>query len=112
MNLLYLIFLAWMPFIQPAETSPTDICELYGAIYVEEERQFEHYLVYETDSEAFADLVVYEEESRLFADGPGLWYFVKNRNMADISIFMVNSESQSDFTIYYTDVEAFAKCNP
>jgi hypothetical protein len=92
-------------------TAVTDICELYGSVYIEEERRFAHYLVYENDSEAFADLVVYEEDSRLFADGPGLWYAVNNRQMADFSIYFVDRESGADFSVYYTDVEAFAKCN-
>lgn len=88
-----------------------EFCKLYGSVYIAEERSQADFLVYEEDSEAFADFLVYEEENRLYATEEGVWFFVKNRGIADFSIFFTNSKGEADFVIAYTDSPTFAGCD-
>jgi len=86
-------------------------CDIYGVIYLTEIPQEAHYRVYLEDSEAFANAVIFEEENELMADRPGLWYFTDNRRFARFVVFITDDKSNSDFTIYYTDIPDYARCN-
>lgn len=95
----------------PAPASPQDYCNVYGAVYVETDRRRADYLVFEEQNEAFADLLIFREASRAYADREGIWYFTKNRGMADVTIFYVKEKGQAHFSINFTDTESFAGCN-
>lgn len=86
-------------------------CEIYGLIFVTEIPERAQYRVFIEDSEAFANVVVFEEENELMADQEGIWHFTKNPQFAHYLIYFVDRKSESDFTIYYTDIPGFAGCN-
>ncbi len=95
---------------EAAEVSQ-DICGIYGAIYVETDRRRADYLVFEEKNEAFADILIFKETSRVYADRQGIWYFTKNRGMADFTIYYVKEKGQQHFSAFFTDTESFAGCN-
>ena len=84
-------------------------CDLTGKVYLETEKTNAKYLVYLEESEAFADVLIYKEENELFADRPGIWFFHKNRELADFSIFLTK-KSEALFSIYYIDSPTFTGC--
>lgn len=89
----------------------TDPCQIYGSVYVVDNKNEADYYVYLEETEAFADLVVYKEENKLFADREGLWHFTDNKNFADFTVYYENSTSFADFSIAFTDAVSFAGCN-
>lgn len=88
----------------------TDLCNIYGAVYIEPNRSFARYKVYIEKSEAFADLAVFKQSSALFADRSGQWYFTDNKSLATFSIYLVENKSMADFSVYFTPTESFAGC--
>lgn len=109
MPVLILAFLLHAPFFQTGVSK--DYCSLHGSVYVETERNNAHFLVFVEESEAFADMMVYKESNKLFADRPGLWHFVKTRNFADFTIFIVKDKGLAHFSIHYIEAQSFAGCN-
>jgi len=113
MNILVFLGLAGLGLFseKPEVASPSqDYCNIYGAIYVETDRRKADFLVFEQENEAFADILIYKESSRAFADRQGIWYFTKNRGMANFIICYVNDKSQAHFSAHFTDTESFAGC--
>ena len=88
-----------------------DPCKIWGAVYVEKNRNDASYRVYLEESDAFANLVVYKQANKLYADKPGFWYFTTVRDFADFSIYIETNKALADFTLYYTATESFAGCN-
>lgn len=85
-------------------------CHLRGSVYETPTKQGSDFWVYEEDSEAFADMLVFEEENKLYATEPGIWYFVKNKGLADFSIYFTEEKSEADFIVYFTESTTFAGC--
>lgn len=92
------------------ETQQIDICKLKGAIYIEENRSFADFIVFEQSVEGFADLVVYEVEAQAFATEQGFWYFTDVRGFADYSIYLEESQGLSDFSVFFSDYQSAAGC--
>ena len=90
---------------------PHDICDVYGQIYVSNDPRRADFRVFIEDSEAFADLIIYKEENALYADRRGIWHFTKDRNLANIWIYIEKDRGLADILVYYTDYESFAGCN-
>jgi hypothetical protein len=88
-----------------------DPCEVYGAIYIEENPRRAHFKVFEESSESFADILVFEQDNKLYADGQGKWFFTKNRDFADFFVYFETERGLADFSVYYTEFESFAGCN-
>lgn len=91
-------------------STPPDICQLYGAVYVEQQAAFADYRVFKEDIESFAKLVVYREEAEDFADRPGFWYFTDVKAFADFTIAYEPNQGLADFTIAFTDFRSAAGC--
>jgi hypothetical protein len=68
------------------------------------------YRVYLEKSEAFADLPVFKAQNLLYADRSGIWFFTETRAQATFTIAYVKERGQADFSIFFTDNEAFAGC--
>ena len=97
--------------VAPAPTPPpSGYCQVYGSIYLATERERPHYWVWEESSEFSADLILFEEDNPLYADREGIWYFTKDPALADFIIGVTNQRDQADFTVYFTDLEAYAGC--
>jgi hypothetical protein len=113
MTLLLFIHLFRLFFSQPSKEKPTqDICEVYGSIYVETvNRNQAEFTVFINKENTFPDIKVYLEENQLYADKPGLWYFVKDRELADHVIFIEKDKGRARYSVYYTDRESDAGCN-
>ena len=97
-----------------SETQPKEqikFCSLRGSVFIATEKAQADFIVYEEESEAFADFLVYEEENRLYATEEGVWFFVKNRGIADFSIYLTKSKGEADFVFAYTSSSTFAGCN-
>lgn len=90
--------------------TPPDICQLFGAVYVEQQAAFADYRVYKEEIESFAKLVVYREEAEDFADRPGFWYFTDVKAFADFTIAYESNQGLADFTIAFTDFRSAAGC--
>lgn len=88
-----------------------DYCRVFGAIYFEKNKELADYSVYVTTTEGFADVVVFEEENHMMADDSGLWYITQERGFADHILYLEKEQGLADFSIFYTDVQAFATCN-
>ena len=88
-----------------------DYCRVFGAIYFEKTKALADYSVFVTTTEGFADVVVYEEENHMMADDSGLWYITEERGFADYILYLEKEQGLADFSIFYTDVQAFATCN-
>ncbi|MEQ8684124.1 MAG: DUF6150 family protein [Imperialibacter sp.] len=95
---------------KPVVAVDQDFCGVYGAIFVETDRRRADYIVFEEENEAFADMLIFKESSRVFADRQGIWYFTKNRGMADFTIYYVKEKGQQHFSVNFTDTESFAGC--
>ncbi len=67
--------------------------------------------MYVEESEGLADVIVFVEEIRLYADRVGIWHFMENPGLADYVIYFEDNKHFADFSIYYTDIESFARCN-
>ena len=89
----------------------TDPCQIYGTVYIEKNKSYANYLVFEDDSGAFADVLVFKQENKLFADDSGLWHFTDDKSLADFTIYLTPKKNQADFSIFYIDKESFAGCN-
>ena len=85
-------------------------CHIYGSIAVVDDPRRAQYKVYIEESEGLADIVVFEEEIRLYADRQGIWHFMKNPGLADYVVYFEENKFFSDFSITYTDIESFARC--
>lgn len=107
---LFCFIICFMAISSASRAQVADVCELYGAVFIADKPQEAHFLVYLEENETFADLVVFEEENVLFADRKGIWAFTKNRGFSDFSIFIEKDKDKAHFSIFYTDVEAFAGC--
>ncbi|MEM6764131.1 MAG: DUF6150 family protein [Bacteroidota bacterium] len=92
------------------EGQKIDLCQLKGAIFIEETRSFADFLVFEQSVEGFADLVVYEVEAQTFATEPGFWYFTDVRGFADYSIYLEESQGLADFSVFFSDYQTAAGC--
>jgi hypothetical protein len=90
---------------------PSNLCQIYGPVYVTDNPAEAQYFVYLEKEPSFADLVVYLEENQLFADKEGVWYYAKNRSFAKHIICFTENRSRADFSIAYTDAAVFAGCN-
>jgi hypothetical protein len=99
-----------VPLSSPAVTDEL-YCRLKGKVFVEEVPGLADFRVYEEESEGFADMLIYETENSLFTDRGGIWYFVKNRGLADFTIYFTDSKSGADFSIYFTTFESMAGCS-
>lgn len=108
---LLLLFLSALLFGTAYNPKQYDPCEVYGAIYIEDNPRLAHFKVYEETSESFADILVFEQDNRLYADSQGKWFFTKNRDFADFFVYFESERGLSDFSVYYTDFESFAGCN-
>ena len=86
-------------------------CYVYGTIAIVDDPRKAHFKVYVEETEGLADLIIYEEEISLYADRQGIWHFMENPGLADYVIYLEESKYYSDFSIYYTDIESFARCN-
>lgn len=106
--LILIVFLGIGSAYSPKQYDP---CQVYGAIYIEENPRRAHFKVYEETSETFADVLVFEQDNRLYADGQGKWFFTKNRDFADFFVYFESERGLADFSVYYTDFESFAGCN-
>lgn len=91
-----------------AQTS--QICNLYGTVFIENNPNDAHFIVYVEETEGLADMLVYQEDNRLFADRKGIWFFTKNRGLSDFSVYFEREKNRADFTIFYTEVQTFAGC--
>ena len=87
-----------------------DICDLQGAVYVEEVAAFAKYRVFVEDIENFADFVVFKEDNEAFANEPGHWYFTDVRGFADFTIYLEEVKGFADFSIAYTEFRTTAGC--
>ena len=88
-----------------------DVCQIFGAVYLEKDPRKADYKVFVENSETSSDLVVFKEDSRLFADKAGLWCFTDKPAFADFSVAYVDKKGQADFSVFFTDREFFAGCN-
>ena len=87
------------------------ICNVYGNIYIEtENRNRADFTIYINKEDSFSDLKVMLQENQLYADKPGLWYFVKERELADYIVFIEKDKGRARHTIFYTDNEINAGC--
>jgi hypothetical protein len=116
--LLYLPLLLFSLLVSPdqpkEEVAKPDVCRIYGRVYFEKGQPrnlgLPSFVAYQEKDDAFADLMVFREDNRLFADGPGLWYEVKERGMADFIVFLTDRRGLADFTFGYTEARSFAGC--
>ncbi len=114
MNFIAILFFILSGFIQKPEKQSLqeiDPCNIYGAVFIEKNKNRADYYVFVEKSEVFADLTVFKEENRLLADDAGLWFFTDNRDFADFTIYVENAADIADFTIFYTDVVSYAGCD-
>lgn len=88
-----------------------DYCRIFGAIYFEKNKELAEYTVFVTTTEGFADVVVYKEDNHMMADDSGLWYITEEKGFADHILYLEKEQGAADFSIFYTDVQAFATCN-
>jgi len=100
--------LAW--FFPQASNAQKAWCQLQGPVFIDSNPTRVQYRVYEEESESFADLLVFKAANALFADKPGLWYFTEARAQATIGIMFVKERSLADFSIYFVETESFAGC--
>jgi len=91
-----------------AQSQP--FCSLKGPVFLVDNMNQAQYRVFIEKSEAFADLPVYKAPNALFADKSGLWFFTATRAQASFTIVYVTQKSLADFSIFFTDNEAFAGC--
>ena len=96
--------------IAPHEVS-IEPCRVYGTVYYTKTNANADFVVFVESEETFADLIVFKESNLSYADNPGKWFEVGSPALADYIICVSKNMSESDFTIAYTDVEAFAGCN-
>jgi len=105
----------WQWAFAPATSPPkqaVDICDLYGVVFLDPNPYRATYRVYvEKEDEYNADLIVFKETNELMADRTGLWFFTPNPAFADFSICIVDNPTQAHFKVYYTDIDAEARCN-
>ncbi|MEZ4772972.1 MAG: hypothetical protein R3D00_07310 [Bacteroidia bacterium] len=87
-----------------------DICELYGAVYVEEVAAFANYKVFVEEIESFADFVVFREDTEAFANEPGHWFFTDVKGFANFTIFVEPVKGFADFSVAYTDFRTAVGC--
>ena len=98
--------------IQRSHAQPVDdICDLYGAVYVEEVAAFAQHRVFVEENEAFAKLKVFKQDTEAFADRPGYWYFTDVKAFADFTIYIEKVQGFADFSIAYTTFRTSAGCN-
>jgi len=97
-------------FVGPADDDQSRFCYVYGTIAVVDDPRRAHFRVYVEESEGLADLIIFKEEIRLYADRQAIWYFGENPGMADYVIYLEDNKFLADFSIYYTDIESFARC--
>lgn len=90
----------------------TPYCNVYGVMVEVESRREADYIVFEQSSESFADIVVYDQDNKLFANKPGQWHFVDNKRFAKYRLFFTNDQDEAHFSVFFTDFESFAGCNP
>ena len=88
-----------------------DPCSIFGSIYVTNDVRKANYRVYVEDSELNSDLVVFKEDNKLMANKEGLWYETGNIGFAQYAIYYEGTEAHADFSVYFTEVPAFAGCN-
>lgn len=94
----------------PPQQVPAEVCQLKGAVYIEEVAVFATYRVFVEQVEAFATLRVFEEEAQTFANEPGHWYITDVRGFADFSIYLERSKGLADFSIAFTEYASAAGC--
>jgi len=104
------IILGGNDFVKPLDDDQSRFCYVYGTIAVVDDPRRAHFRVYVEESEGLAELIIFKEEIRLYADRQGIWHFGKNPGLADYVIYFEENKFLADFSIYYTDVESFARC--
>lgn len=87
-----------------------EICELQGAVFVENHPSFADYRVFIEEAETFGKLKVFREDAEAFANKAGYWYFTDTRGFADFSIFIEDQKGFEDFTISFTEFRNLAGC--
>ena len=87
-----------------------DFCQVYGAVYLESERNFADVRIFVEPTEGLARLSVFREDNILYADRPGVWYITDNRNEADFRVYIEKTRGFADFSIFYIDNPSFAGC--
>jgi hypothetical protein len=105
---LFTIGFRYKPVNKPLEAP--DLCNLYGAVFIETSASFADYKVYVENVEGFADLLVFREPNQTFANKNGLWHITDARGFADFTIFLEQNRGFADFTICYTPNRGFAGC--
>jgi hypothetical protein len=90
--------------------SRIDYCRLYGAVYIEKDRNHADFSVFVAEDEGAANMAVFVEDNALYADQSGVWYFTKDRNQARYRVFLEKTKSFADFSIAYTTARSFAGC--
>ena len=102
---------ALAPATVPTVEQPVNFCEVYGVAFQDPNPHRATYRVYVEEDEYSADLIVFKETNRLMADRAGLWFFTPNPAFADFSVCFVEHPNQANFKIYFTDIDAEARCN-
>lgn len=110
LHLLGLLCLLPMLGARAPKATPSNLCDIYGYIYLETGDRRADYKFYVEESEFSADLVVFQEENPLYADASGHWFITDRREEADYILKQVPRESGSDFIIFYTEYEYRAGC--
>lgn len=87
-----------------------DFCQVYGAVYLENERTFADVRIFVEPTEGLARMSVFREDNILYADRPGVWYITDNRNDADFRVYIEKNRGFADFSVFYTDNPSFAGC--
>ncbi|MEZ4825314.1 MAG: DUF6150 family protein [Bacteroidia bacterium] len=95
---------------KPQPRPVKDICDLYGAVYVEDVRAFADYKIFVEEIESFADVVVFREETEAFATEPGHWFFTDTKGFANFSIYVEETKAFADFSLAYTEFRTAVGC--
>lgn len=105
-----MIFLLWLctALVQPRNP----YCDVFGVMVEVDRVSQADFIVYEEESENFSDIIVFDQDNRLFANRPGHWHFVRDEKFARYRLFFTTDRDQADFSVFFTDFESFAGCNP
>ncbi len=87
-----------------------DKCQVYGKIYVVQQKNLADVKVYLEESEGLADLVIYQQSNKFYADKSGQWFFTKDKREANFWVYFEAVKGHADFAIAYTETESFGGC--
>jgi hypothetical protein len=97
-------------FVPLVNDDQSRFCYVYGTIVIVDDPRRAHFRVFVEETEGLADLIIFKEEIRLYADRQGIWHFGENPGLADYVIYLEDNKFLADFSIFYTDIESFARC--